>query len=83
MDNRGTTRAELYRHNTWLRQEFAFVKALNSQACQASAERCWLAIARFFDNCKKQVPGKKGFPKFKKHTRSVEYKTSGWKLLDP
>jgi len=39
-------------------------------------------IARFFDNCKKQVPGKKGYPKFKKYqTRaSVEYKTSGWKL---
>jgi len=25
-------------------------------------------------------PGKKGDPQFKKHTRSVEYKTSGWKL---
>ncbi|NJM73471.1 MAG: transposase [Scytonema sp. RU_4_4] len=24
--------------------------------------------------------GKKGYPKFKKHCRSVEYKTSGWKL---
>ncbi len=83
MDNRGTTRAELYRHNTWLRKEFAFVKALNSHACQASVERCWSAIARFFDNCKKQIPGKKGYPRFKKHCRSVEYKTSGWKLLDP
>ena len=25
-------------------------------------------------------PGKKGYPQFKKHTRSLEYKTSGWKL---
>jgi putative transposase len=25
-------------------------------------------------------PGKKGYPQFKKHTRSVKYKTSGWKL---
>ena len=25
---------------------------------------------------------RKGFPKFKKHSRSVEYKTSGWKLSD-
>jgi putative transposase len=25
-------------------------------------------------------PGKKGYPPFKKHTRSVEYKTSGWLL---
>ena len=83
MDNRGASRADLYRHNTWLRQELAFVKALNSSACQASVERCWSSIARFFENCKKQVPGKKGYPKFKKHCRSVEYKTSGWKLLDP
>ena len=56
---------------------------MNSHACQASVERCWSAIARFFDNCKKQIPGKKGYPRFKKHCRSVEYKTSGWKLLDP
>ncbi len=36
----------------------------------------------FFENCKKQVPGKKGFPKFRKHQTnlSVEYKTTGWKL---
>ncbi|NEO46005.1 MAG: transposase, partial [Moorea sp. SIO4A3] len=27
-----------------------------------------------------KVPGKKGFPKFQKHCRSVEYKQSGWKL---
>ncbi|MEL6581535.1 MAG: transposase, partial [Cyanobacteria bacterium J06621_12] len=31
---------------------------------------------------KNQVKGKKGFPKFKKHSRSVEYKTSGWKLSE-
>jgi putative transposase len=51
-------------------------------ARQASAERAWSAISRFFDNCKKNVPGKKGYPKFKKHqtNSSVEYKTSGWKL---
>ncbi len=48
------------------------------------AERAWSAIARFFDNCKKKVPGKKGFPKFKKYQThaSVEYKTSGWKLSE-
>ena len=37
-------------------------------------------ISRFFDNCKKQIKGKKGFPRFKKHSRSVEYKQPGWKL---
>jgi putative transposase len=31
----------------------------------------------------RKVPGKKGFPRFKKNSRSVEYKQSGWKLLDP
>ncbi len=56
---------------------------MNSHACQASVERCWSAIARFFENCKRNVPGKKGYPQFKKRSRSVEYKTSGWKLLDP
>ncbi len=83
MDARKVNRAELYRYNTKLRSEFSFVQDLNSHACQASVERCWSSIARFFDNCKKQILGKKGYPRFKKNTRSVEYKTSGWKLLDP
>jgi len=51
-------------------------------ARQASAERAWSAISRFFDNCKKQIPGRKGFPQFQKDNRSVEYKSSGWKLSD-
>ncbi|NQZ61611.1 transposase [Crocosphaera sp.] len=83
IDGQKVSRAELYRYNTKLRSEFSFVKDLNSHACQASVERCWSSIARFFDNCKKQIPGKKGYPRFKKNARSVEYKTSGWKLLDP
>ena len=29
-----------------------------------------------------EVPGKKGYPKFKRNTRSLEYKVSGWKLSD-
>jgi putative transposase len=83
IDGKNVSRAELYRYNTTLRSEFPFVKDLNSHATQASVERCWSSIARFFDNCKKQNPGKKGYPRFKKNARSVEYKTSGWKLLDP
>ena len=51
-------------------------------ARQSAAERAWSAISRFYDNCKKQIPGKKGYPKFKKHCRSLEYKTSGWKLSE-
>ena len=80
MDNRGVGKKELYRYNTQLRDEFKFVKDLNSHACQASVENVERAINRFFDNCKKGKPGKKGYPKFKKHSRSVEYKQSGWKL---
>ena len=67
---------------------FPWVKKLNSMARQAHAERIWVAISRFYDNCKKQSPGKKGFPKFKKNcrngfadaARTVEYKTTGYKV---
>ncbi|NEQ15606.1 MAG: transposase, partial [Moorea sp. SIO3E2] len=80
MDNRGVGKKELYRYNTQLRDDFKFVKDLNSHACQASVENVERAIKRFFDNCKKKVPGKKGYPRCKKRSRSVEYKQSGWKL---
>ena len=61
--------------------EFSFVGKLNSMARQASAERAWFSISRFYDNCQR-VLAKKGYPKFKKFSRSVEYKTSGWKLTE-
>lgn len=80
MDNRGVGQKEMYRHNTALRAEFPFVKALNSHACQVAVDRAYSAIARFYSNCKKSIPGKKGYPRFKKNCRSVEYKTSGWSL---
>src|ERR687886_2009738 len=73
-------RFALNKYSTELRNEFSFVKALNSMAVQAAAERGWLAISRFYDNCKSKKPGKKGFPRFQKDNRSVEYKTSGWSL---
>ncbi len=82
MDNRGKGKAELFRYNTDLRAEYEFVKDLNSHACQTAVERVLKSITKFFDNCKKNKPGKRGYPKFQKHNRSVEYKTSGWKL-DP
>ncbi|NMG20731.1 RNA-guided endonuclease InsQ/TnpB family protein [Brasilonema bromeliae] len=82
MDNRGVGQKELYRHNTALRAEYSFVKDLNSHACQAAVERAYSSIARFYDNCKKSIPGKKGYPQFKKNCRSVEYKTSGWSLSE-
>jgi putative transposase len=70
----------LNRYSTELRNEFSFVRDLNSMAVQSSAERAWLSISRFYENCKAKKSGKKGFPKFQKDNRSVEYKTSGWKL---
>ena len=80
MDNQGVGKTELFRYNTALRKEFKFVDDLNSHACQTAVERTLLAITRFYDNCQNKVKGKKGYPKFKKHSRSVEYKVSGWKL---
>jgi putative transposase len=79
MDNQGTNKADLYSLCKDLAKEFPFAKKLNSAARQASAERAWASISNFYNRCKKGV-GKKGFPKFKKHCRSVEYKVSGWKL---
>jgi putative transposase len=88
MDNKGVGRYDLNKYCAILASEFPFADELNSMARQSAAERSWSAIARFYDNCKKKVKDKtctehsrsKGFPKFKKNCRSVEYKTSGWKL---
>ena len=82
MDNKGVSKYDLNKHMTVLANEFDFAKKLGSQARQSSAERAWSAISKFFDNCKKKVVGKKGFPKFKKRGHSVEYKQTGWKLSE-
>lgn len=82
MDEEKQSKYDLNKYCAVLAKEFDFANKLNSTARQASAERAWSAIARFFDNCKKQVSGKKGFPQFQKDNRSVEYKTSGWKLSE-
>lgn len=42
-----------------LAKEYSFADKLNSTARQSSAERAWSGIARFLENCKKQVKGKK------------------------
>ncbi|HEY9688672.1 MAG TPA: transposase [Coleofasciculaceae cyanobacterium] len=82
LDNRGSGQNELQKCCAVLAKEFPFANELNSMARQASAERAWSAISRFYENCRKQIVGKKGFPKFQKDCRAVEYKTSGWKLAD-
>lgn len=81
MDGLGKSQYDLNKYCAVLASEFPFCNELNSMARQASAERAWSAIARFYDNCKKQVP-QKGFPKFQKDNRSVEYKSTGWKLAE-
>ena len=82
MDSRGVGKYDLNKLCKALASEFEWAKKLNSMARQASAERAWSAITRFYDNCKKGIKPV-GFPRFKKHSRSVEYKTTGWKLLGP
>ena len=64
------------RHNP----EFPWAGQLESSSAQAASERAMTAIRRFYENCKAGVPGKKGYPKFQKKNRSVEYKQAAWKL---
>ncbi|MEM1241696.1 MAG: transposase [Cyanobacteria bacterium P01_H01_bin.26] len=81
MDNKKVGKYDLNKYCKVLAKEFSFASELNSMARQAHAERAWSSISRFYDNCKKGV-NPVGYPRFKKFTRSVEYKTSGWKLFD-
>ncbi len=82
MDNKKIDKYDLNKYCAVLAGDFPFADELNSQARQASAERAWSAISRFHENCKKGIPGKKGYPQFQKDCRSVEYKSTGWKLAD-
>src|SRR5260221_12330999 len=81
-DDRGIGANDLQIACARLAHEFAFTPRLNSQARQAAADRAWAAISRFYANCKAKRPGKKGYPRFQRDCRSVEYKVTGWKL-DP
>jgi putative transposase len=80
MDERGISKNDLQCYCAVLAKDYPFASCLNSQARQASADRAWFAIARFYDNCKAHKPGKKGYPRFQHDNRSIEYKTTGWKL---
>ncbi|MBC8122253.1 MAG: transposase [Gemmatimonadaceae bacterium] len=83
MENRGTSKNDLQRLCAVLAQdaEQPWMKKLNAHARQASAEKAWQSVANFYRRCKSGEK-EKGFPKFKKHSRSVEYKVSGYKLSD-
>ncbi|MDJ0674584.1 MAG: transposase, partial [Calothrix sp. MO_167.B42] len=64
MDHKKVGKYDLNKYCAVLASEFNFASELNSMARQSAAERAWSAINRFYENCKKKVKGKKGFPKF-------------------
>ncbi|KMW69988.1 transposase, partial [Limnoraphis robusta CS-951] len=78
-DERDVDKSRISRLCKELAKEFSFAKKLNSMARQASGERAWNSISSFYRRCREGTK-KKGYPQFKKHCRSVEYKTTGWKL---
>lgn len=92
VDGEKVGKYDISKHTTFLREEYVWCRRLNSTAVQAAGERAWAAISRFYDRCiaaprgaggapmLKQGAEKKGYPRFKKNVRSVEYKHSGWKL---
>jgi putative transposase len=80
MDEQGVSQNDLQVACAVLAREYSFASLLNSQARQTAADRAWFAIQRFYDNCRDHKPGKKGYPQFQHDNRSVEYKTTGWKL---
>ena len=82
MDGRDISKNDVQCYCAVLAKAYPFATCLNSQARQSSADRAWFAISRFYDNCKSHKPGKKGYPRFQRDNRSIEYKTTGWKL-DP
>jgi putative transposase len=82
MDGKRVCNNDLQTYCAVLAKAYPFASRLNSQARQASADRAWFAICRFYENCKEKKPGKKGYPKFQHDNRSVEYKQTGWKLDD-
>lgn len=82
MDGRSVKLSEVNAEATRVRHnlEFPWPGKLESSSAQAASERAMSAIRRFYENCKAKIPGKKGYPKFQKNNRSVEYKVAGWKL---
>ena len=95
-DERDVDKSRISRLCKELAKEFPFAKKLNSMARQASGERAWNSISSFYRRCRsgekkkrcdpapshgaKERAPREGYPQFKKYCRSVEYKTTGWKL---
>ena len=65
---RGISKNDLQCYCAQLAKEYPFASCLNSQARQASADRAWFAISRFYENCKMHKPGKKAIQNFSMKT---------------
>jgi putative transposase len=63
MDGKRVSHNDVQTYCAVLARAYPFASRLNSQARQASADRAWFAICRFYENCKEKKPGKKGYPK--------------------
>jgi putative transposase len=66
MEERGISQNDLQCSCAVLAKAYPFASRLNSQARQASADRAWFAISRFYNNCKSHKPGKCGYPKVRR-----------------
>lgn len=81
-DNGRVNKTLMFRYNTELRATYPWCHQLNSHACQASVERAAKSVDKFYSDLKDSSVKKKSYPRFKKHSRSVEYKQSGWKISE-
>ena len=66
LDNKDLGKYELSAYWAVLASQFELAKNLNFLAGKVRGERAWSVISRFYDNCKKHKPRKKGYPRFKK-----------------
>ena len=80
MENEKVDKYALNKYSAVLAKEWTFCDDLNSMARQSSSERAWSAIARFYDNCKKKIPGKRDFRSFRKTTvrLNIRLRDGGW-----
>ncbi len=62
MDGRGISRNDMQCYCAVLAKEYLFAAFLNSQARQASADRAWFAISRFYDKAGQRNQARKATP---------------------
>lgn len=72
IDNRGVGQYDLSKLCAVLVKEYDWANKLNLMARQASAEKAWAAIKRFYDNCRAKQSVKKGFPRLQNGKKALE-----------